>query len=229
MSLRTITMLGIALLMTAACAQAPQEVAEDVEDLETTPAAERSEPATAPAPRPAPKRPSNVTIPEGTMLEGSLNQTLSSGVNQTGDGFTVEVIEPVVVGGRMVIPAGSTIHGTVEDVKKAKRGAGNASMTLVFTELELPGGYTTEMSASLSERSEGKKKRNAAVISGSAAGGAILGKVLGGDTKDAVVGGIVGGAIGTGIVLAQEGAQVEIPAGTPIALTLDQPIQVPAS
>ena len=246
MSRKIIAILGAAALLTAACAQSPQSTA--TEDA-VAPASEEIEPAqdpqpaaatTAPiavptaqapvaSPRPAPRRPSPVTVPDGTQLQVVLNEDLSSGVNHVGDRFSVEVTDPVMIAGREAIPAGSTVHGTVEEVKKAARGAGNASMTLAFTELELPSGYSTEMSATLSEQTEGKKKRNAAVIGGSAAGGAILGKLIGKDTKGAVVGGLVGGAIGTGIILSKEGAQVELPSGTPIALVLSQPLQVPGS
>lgn len=232
MSRKIIAILGAAALLTAACAQPPQDTTEDAvaPAAETTGPEASQQPTTATAPSaPAPSRPAPVTVPDGTQLDVVLNEDLSSGVNQVGDHFSVEVTDPVMMGGREVIPAGSTVHGTVEEVKKAKRGAGNASLTLAFTRLELPGGYTTEMSATLSEQSEGKKKRNAAVIGGSAAGGAILGKIIGKDTKGAVVGGLVGGAIGTGIVLSKEGSQVELPSGTPIALVLSQPIQVPSS
>ena len=241
MSRQIIAILGAAVLMTAACVQSQQDtVPEDevaraaAETVEPAPAAAPTTPAaTTPrqvaAPKPAPKPPENVTVPDGTPLEVVLNEDLSSGVNHVGDRFSVELTEPVMVNGREVIPAGSTVYGTIEDVKKAKRGAGNASMTLAFTELELPGGYRTEMSATLSEKTEGKKKRNAAVIGGSAAGGAILGKLIGKDTKGAVVGGLVGGAIGTGIILSKEGSQVELPSGTPIALVLNQPLQVPGA
>ena len=169
------------------------------------------------------------TVPQGTFIEIALNSSLNSGGNNVGDDFTARVTEPVVVGDRVVIPAGSTVRGTVQAVTPAKRGAGNASMTLAFQRIDLPGGYSTNMIASLSERSASKKKRNAGIIGGSAAGGALLGRILGKDTKGAVVGSIVGGAIGTGVVLSKEGAQVNLPAGTELAIQLDSSMQVPGS
>ena len=170
----------------------------------------------------------NLTVPGGTLIELTLNDSLGSAHSQVGDGFTARVASAVIVDGRKVIPAGSTVRGTVREVRAAKRGAGNASLTLGFTRIELPGGYSSTISASLTDRSESKKKRNAAIIGGSAAGGAVLGRVLGKDTKGAVVGSVVGGAIGTGVVLSKEGEQVDLPEGTQIAIQLDSSIKVPA-
>lgn len=168
------------------------------------------------------------TVPGGTLIHLTLNDSLGSAHSRVGDGFTARVASAVIVDGRKVIPAGSTVRGTVREVRAAKRGAGNASLTLGFTRIDLPGGYSSEISASLTDRSESKKRRNAAIIGGSAAGGAVLGRVLGKDTKGAVVGSVVGGAIGTGVVLSKEGEQVDLPEGTPIAIQLDSSIKVPA-
>ncbi len=187
-------------------------------------------PASTPAPVPAPPpKPAALRVPSGTVFDVELNSELDSGQNQVGDEFSARVTSSVVIDGQVAIPAGSTIHGTVEEVKAAKRGAGNASMTLRFHGLGLPSGHSTDISASISEGTGGKKKRNAAIIGGSAVGGAILGRVLGNDSKDAAIGAIVGGAIGTGVVVSKKGDQVKLPAGTAFSIQLDEAIQVPAS
>jgi len=108
----------------------------------------------------------------------------------------------------------------------AKRGAGNASMTLRFERLEPTGSDSVDIVASLSDQSDSKKKRNAAIIGGSAAGGALLGRIMGKDTKGAVVGAVVGGAIGTGVVMSKEGEQVNLPSGTLLDVKLERAIQV---
>jgi len=167
-------------------------------------------------------------IPAGTVLEVRFDQTLTSASNSPGDDFSAQTVDPVEIGDATVIPAGSTITGSVTDVKRAKRGAGNARLTLAFKEITLPDGYTAPLVATVSSSSASKKKRNAAIIGGSAAGGAILGKVLGKDTQDAVVGAVVGGAIGTGVVMSRDGAQVQIPAGSQTTIRLDAPLKVPA-
>ncbi len=228
MSRMLIASLAAAALILTACGQTAEQTAENPAEAdrgqqEVAPAQERASSA-APARRQAPAM---MGVPDGTTLDVRLETSLNSGKVQVGQSFTAEVIEPVMIQDRVAIPAGSTLHGRVESVKAAKRGAGNASMTLVFTSLELPGGYSTEVTASLSRQSASKKKRNAAIIGGSAAGGALLGRVLGKDTKGAVVGSIVGGAVGTGVVLAKEGEQVNLPEGTEMSVQLEQGIKVP--
>jgi outer membrane lipoprotein SlyB len=84
-----------------------------------------------------------------------------------------------------------------------------------------------EIVAGLSQKSGSKKKRNAAIIGGSAAGGALLGRMIGKDTKGAVVGAIAGGAVGTGVVMSKEGEQVKLPAGTEMTIKLEESIRVP--
>lgn len=167
-------------------------------------------------------------VPAGTVLDVRFDQTLTSTSNSVGDDFSVRTTEPVQVGDATVIPVGSKITGSVTNVRRAKRGAGNAQLTLAFKEITLPDGYSSTLVATVSQRSESKKKRNAAIIGGSAAGGALLGGLLGKDTQDAVVGTVVGGAIGTGVVMSKEGEQVQIPAGSETSIRLDAPLKVPA-
>lgn len=172
--------------------------------------------------------PDPIKVPAGTPMQIRLARTLNSGSVSQGSAFSATVVDDVTVDDEVAIPAGATVHGVVSHVRAAKKGAGKAEMTLRFTELELPGGEATSLSATISQQSESQKGRNAAIIGGSAAGGALLGKLIGKDTKDAVVGSIVGGAIGTGVVLSKEGEQVNLPAGTVIAIQLDRAAEVPA-
>lgn len=168
-----------------------------------------------------------VSVPAGTELTLALDKTLSSETSQVGDSFSATVVEPIVMDGREVIPAGSTILGRILEAAPAKRGAGKATLTLAFGALRLPTGFRTDIVGSFQEVSDSKKKRNAAVIGGSAAGGALLGRILGKDTQGAVIGAIVGGGIGTAILVGREREQAVIPEDTPFGIRLEKPIQVP--
>jgi len=178
-------------------------------------------------PEPARQQTHMVSVPAGTELTLALDNTLSSETSQVGDSFTATVIEPIVVENRTVIPEGSKIHGKVTESAPAKKGAGQAKLSLKFDSLSLPGGYDTAIVGSFQEITESKKGRNAAVIGGSAAGGALLGRILGKDTKGAVIGAIVGGGIGTAVVVGQEREQAVLPADTPLGFRLAQPVNVP--
>lgn len=168
-----------------------------------------------------------VVVPAGTVLTLALDTALSSGTSQVGDGFTATVVEPILSESRVVIPEGSRIEGKVTEASVAKRGAGNASLTLGFNTLRLPDGYSTGIVGSFHEVTESKKGRNAAIIGGSAAGGALLGRILGKDTKGAVIGSIIGGGVGTAVVMGKEGLQASMAADTPFEFHLDQSVRVP--
>ena len=168
-----------------------------------------------------------VSIPAGTELTLALDTTLSSETSQAGDTFSATVVESIEMEGREVIPAGSTIQGSVTEATPAKRGAGEAMLALSFGALRLASGYHTNVVGSFQEISASKKARNAAVIGGSAAGGALLGRILGKDTRSTVIGAIVGGGIGTAVLVGREREQAVLPSDTPFGIRLEEAIQVP--
>ncbi|MCI0569078.1 MAG: hypothetical protein L0Z52_12965 [Acidobacteria bacterium] len=168
-----------------------------------------------------------LSVPQGTEIHLTLAEGVSSATSQAGDTFTARTTDPVVVGNRVAIPAGSTIRGQVTDVIPAKKGLKEKGgvITLSFDKVETPAGFSAPMSATVA--SVGKSgKKTAGIIGGSAAGGAVLGKILGGSTKDAALGAVVGGAIGTGIAAGTRGKEVEIPAGSHLAVALDQSLTI---
>jgi hypothetical protein len=168
-----------------------------------------------------------LSVPQGTEIHLTLADKVSSATSQAGDTFTGRTTDPVVVGDRVAIPVGSTIRGQVTNVLPAKKGLKEKGgvITLSFDKVETPAGFSAPMSATVSSVGKSAKK-TAGIIGGSAAGGALLGKVLGGSTKDAALGAVVGGAIGTGIAAGTRGQEVEIPAGSHLAVTLDQPLTI---
>jgi len=170
-----------------------------------------------------------VSVPTGTVLQLALDTGLNSKTAQVGDPFTATVVESIDVNGMEAIPAGARVEGKVTEAVAAKRGAGKAKLAMSFDVLTLPDGYKTNIVGSFQEVTESKKKRNAAIIGGSAAGGALLGRILGKDTKGAVIGAVVAGGIGTAVVMGKEGEQAKLPADTPFEIKLEEAVQVPAA
>jgi len=168
-----------------------------------------------------------VSVPESTALKIKMEDALDSGTTQPGDRFTATLLEPVVVGDRVALAAGSTIEGTVTDVVPASKGIKDSggSLSLNFEKITTPTGETASMSASFAQTAKSTKKK-AGTIGGAAAGGALLGKIIGGSTKDAAVGAVVGGAIGTGVAAGTKGTEMKIEAGKELTITLDQPVTV---
>ena len=76
-------------------------------------------------------------------------------------------------------------------------------------------------------RGRGVTGEEAAKVGVGAAGGAVVGRVLGGNSKGAVIGGVVGAA-GGAVVASQTAAKdVVVKARTPVALVLTAPIVFP--
>jgi len=164
-----------------------------------------------------------LTVPAGTVLMVTFEQTLSSASSLAGDRFSARVVEPVRIDGRDAITAGSTISGRVVSAERPGRFGDLALLNLEFTSLRIASGVESPISASFHGEGEAQETRDAVVIGGAAAGGAVLGKVLGDDSDSTVLGALIGGAIGTGIAARNRGEEVTIPEGVAIAIRLDAP------
>src|SRR5437016_13798822 len=71
-----------------------------------------------PAPAPAPAQ---FTVETGTKVPLSLINSVSTKHSAEGDRVYLETVFPVLVGGRIVVPVGSYVAGTVTQVKKPGR------------------------------------------------------------------------------------------------------------
>jgi len=59
-----------------------------------------------------------VTLPEGTSITATVEQTLASDKNHWGDPFTASLTKPVRLDGKTVLPQGTEVTGRVQKVKK---------------------------------------------------------------------------------------------------------------
>lgn len=184
------------------------------------------------------RRTVTVTVPASTAIEVEFLAGLSSEEALVGDPVETFVVNDLMQDGRVAIPAGSIVAGQVTEVQPAKKIGGRARLVLDFDTLRLTSGDEIAIRSSIEY--EGKKQtgKDAATIGGSAAGGAILGRVLGGDDKDkgTVLGAVVGAAIGTAVaaknktdpVLIEAGQITELLLYEPVALTFTETVLAPA-
>src|SRR5204862_5932116 len=63
-----------------------------------------------------------VTVPAGTSFKVAVSTGINSATAMPGDSWTGSVKDPVVVGDRVVIPAGAMVHGVVSGAKAAEKG-----------------------------------------------------------------------------------------------------------
>jgi hypothetical protein len=181
------------------------------------------------------------TIPDGTRIQARLETTLSSRTNRQGDRFTAKVVEAIMVNGKEVIPAGTTLEGRVAELKNAGRVKGRSEMNLSYERLIFPNGVSETIVASQAEldetqkeeverkegtiKGESSRKRDAAEVAGGAAVGAGIGAIAGG-AKGTAIGAGVGGLIGLADSMRRKGKEVEIPAGTRFIIRLDRPLMI---
>jgi len=169
-----------------------------------------------------------VTLPAGTGIHLALDMAAGSATSRAGDDLTARITEPVVMGRRVAIPAGSRVHGRVVAATPARKGLADkaGSLSLAFDKVVTPEGFDAPMSAALTSTGAGSGRKTAEAIGGGAAGGALLGKILGHSSRRAALGTALGGAIGTGIAAGSRGEDVTFAAAAPLTVRLDRPLTI---
>lgn len=176
------------------------------------------------APKQVPASPVTVTVSAGTSVPAQLVTAVSTDKNQVGDPVQLKTSENVRVNGAVVIPAGSTVHGTVTECRSAGRVKGASELTIRFTEVEFVSGKRYPITAEAFQAvQKGDGKETAAEIGGAAAVGGVLGGVLGGK-NDVLKGAAIGAAVGTGVAVATKGEQITLPAGRTLEVQLTSPL-----
>ncbi|NIM60916.1 MAG: glycine zipper 2TM domain-containing protein, partial [Acidobacteria bacterium] len=101
-------------------------------------------------------------------------------------------------------------------------------LQLSFDRLLTADGDLLPVAAVLDLSGERQRKKDAATIGGSAAGGAVLGRILNDKDRDegTAVGAVLGAAIGAIVAANNKADPIELPAGTPLLLTLDAPLTI---
>lgn len=213
-------------------------------------AAQDAAPAAAPAPEGGFRRAdaaatSDFTVTAGSKVPLSLINSVSTKHSIVGDRVYLETVFPVLVNGRIVIPPGSYVAGTVTQVKKPGRAKGRGELYVRFDSLTLPNGVTREFrsrmdgmdgaAASEVDRAEGKvvgpgnKKGDLETIGGAAAAGTEAGGLIGGlgagrPGLGVGIGAAAGAAAGMIGVLLSRGPDAVLDKGTTVEMVLDRPI-----
>ena len=166
-----------------------------------------------------------VTVPAGSVLPLTLDKTLASNVNRLEDPVQARLSQPLAVGNVEVIPSGSRVEGVVSEVQQSGKVSGRARLSIRFNALVVQDRRYDITTMSLTREAQGTKKRDAEEIGIPAAGGAIVGALIGGK-KGAGIGAAVGGGAGTAYVLSQPGKEVKLGAGERVSVRLAQPVTI---
>ena len=202
-----------------------------------TPGAAEPEPAPAPSkprtttkpkpkPAPTPSTPApapGTIVPSGTALSLTMDSEVSTKDKVVGDAFTATLASDVVVDGKVVFPAGSTVSGHVAEAERPGKTSGRGRMVLSYDTITAYGhSYSIDTMGAAIQGKSGTAGDATKVVGGAAAG-AILGKILGGK---AGTGAAIGAAAGTGAALMTRGPDPVVKAGAPVNITLDRSVTV---
>src|SRR5262245_31838813 len=170
------------------------------------PVVARSEPVIE---RAAPATP--LVIAEDTNLELVLENGLSSRTSRDGDAIVARIERATSPDGGVALPGGSFLEGHVVSASESGRVKGKARVDVAFDRIVVRGQRYPIETTRLSFEAEDSHKRDAAMVAGSAAAGAILGAITGGSAGK---GAVLGGAAGGGAVLATKGKEVDVVPGS---------------
>ncbi len=196
-----------------------------------------------------PAKQAEFVIDPGTRIPLSLINSVSTKGSAEGDRVYLETVFPIMANGRIVIPPGSYVAGTITEVKRPGRVKGRGELYLRFDSLTLPNGVTRDFRARVGaldgqsndqlDRGEGKIKSDSnkagdarGIGEAAAAGtsvGVIAGSAAGRPGMGAGIGAAAGAAAGLMAVLLSRGPDIVLARGTTLEMVLDRPVSFEAA
>jgi hypothetical protein len=187
------------------------------------------------APKPAP---TEYSIPAGTHILLTLTNPVSTKNSKDGDHVYLQTAVPVAQDGRIVVPRGSYVQGSVSKSKAAGRGSNKGELYILFDSLTLPNGVTRDFHARLTsaDNAKGKVDPDEGKISGTGRNtepgkvvrnvgiGSMGGVLVGSAAGHPVTGLGVGAAAGLASILLAKNQDVMLPRGTSVEMVLDRDI-----
>jgi hypothetical protein len=189
---------------------------------------------------------SEIVVPAGTKIPLALLNSLNTRRSSQGDRVYLETSFPVVIGGRIIIPRGSYVTGTVTEVKRPGKVKGKGEIFLRFDSLTLPNGVNRDFRARLNgsdtgdfDRDEGKirgegdksddARRVAETTAAGAGVGGVAGSAAGHPGMGVGIGAAAGATAGLASVLLTRGPDLVLPKGASFEMVLDRSLKYKAS
>jgi len=180
----------------------------------------------------------------GTHIPLALINSVSTKNAAPGDRVYLETVFPILAGGRIVIPPGSYVAGTLTEVRRPGKVKGRGELHLRFDSLTLPNGTTRDFRAHLAVldgraseeldkkegtiRSEGNKGGDLRTVGEVAASGAGIGALAGIGPGHPGMGAAIGAGAGAAAalvgILFTRGPEAVLAKGTTVEMILDRPV-----
>lgn len=195
--------------------------------LEPAPIAMRDERPTEPV---APDAPTptfeELTVAAESVIGLQTETALSSERARIEDRVEARVVRDVRVSGRIAIPAGTRVYGSVVAVDRGGRARTRARLGIRFHTLALSDGTRLPITTDTIYRyGDDPSNGAAAKIGGGAVAGAILGAIIGGG-KGAAIGAGAGAAGGGATVMSSERSEALFPSGAQVTARIVSPVTI---
>jgi len=184
----------------------------------------------------------SVMVPRGTRVPLTLINSISTKHAAVGDKIYLESVYPVVVDGRILIPPGTYVSGSITSSKRPGRVKGKGELYLRFEHMILPNGTMRDFTGRIGQldgrspgdldREEGKinsaggKGEDAGTVAQTTAAGASIGVIAGAAANNAGMGiglgAAAGAAAGLASVLLTRGPDATLERGTQLDMVLDR-------
>lgn len=186
-----------------------------------------SEPGRLPDPPAAPEPEfEELVIPASAVVGLQVDTPISTEHARLEDRVRARVTRDVSADGRVAIPAGSRVIGSVTMVEQGGKMKERARLGVRFHTLVLADGTEVPLrTEAIYREGDSPSAESARKIGGAAVGGAILGAIMGGK-KGAVLGGATGAAGGTAAVMQGGRNAATLPAGTVVTVRLTSPVSI---
>jgi len=178
-------------------------------------------------------------VPTGTVLPLVLHNAISTRSAKAGDPVFLETIFPILINGKITIPAGSYVSGEVTEAKRAGHVKGRAEIRIRLDNLILPNGYQASFNAIPRDAGTGgnesvgkegtvkgdtNKSGDVNTVAQTTMAGAGIGAIAGRSGRAAGMGAGIGAAAGLAAVLFSRGPEAELPRGTTLDVSLNRPL-----
>lgn len=160
-----------------------------------------------------------------TSIPITLETTHSTATSHPEDRVDARVRADVASGGRVVIPAGSELRGSLVTVRRPGRVKGLGYMSMSFHELVVNGKTYRISTRRIGVQAKPSHGKDAKIIGGGAGAGAVVGAIVDGKSG-AAKGALIGAGAGTGAVLATRGNEVTFGAGSRWRVRLTRPLDI---
>src|ERR1700722_17106195 len=182
-------------------------------------------------------------IPKDTHVLLRMVNSISTRTAQEGTQVYMQTASPISDGGRIIVPVGSYVQGTVLVARRSGKVAGRAELAIRLEVLTLPGGKKLKFSPHLSSIDDGESSQKVvndeglvkqggtvakdmeriAILAGSGAG---IGGVADRSWSGAGIGAAAGGAGGLATTLLTRGKEVELRQGSSLDVVFDRALSV---